>query len=170
MKERRTVRLLLLDADHRILLVKIGNDPVTDMSGESFPDRWITTGGKIEEGESVAEAAAREGLEETGIEGLAVGPAVWLNDHQLVLDGEPTQFRETFVVVHAPAASIHDQGWTEYERGVFLELRWWTLDELRTTQDLVYPVWLAEYLPDIIAGKYPAVPLRIEKGRDHKTV
>ena len=162
MKERRTVRLVLLDTDGRILMMKIANDPVTDLSGDTFPERWITTGGEIEAGETVAEAARAGGLEESGIADLAIGPAVWTNDHQLVMHGEPVQFQETFMVVHAPATQLTDHGWTEYEREVIQELRWWTLEELRTTRELFYPVWLAEYLPEIIAGTYPETPVHIQ--------
>ncbi len=53
------VRVIVLDDDNRILMVR--QDP---------PERtvWMVPGGSIEEGESSAQAAVREVLEETGLE------------------------------------------------------------------------------------------------------
>ena len=53
------VRVIVLDEENRILLVK-----------QEHPERtvWMVPGGGIEEGESSAQAAVREVLEETGLE------------------------------------------------------------------------------------------------------
>jgi 8-oxo-dGTP pyrophosphatase MutT (NUDIX family) len=50
---RRSARVLLLDASDRLLLVQSG-------------DAWLVPGGGVEEGEGLAEAAARDLREETG--------------------------------------------------------------------------------------------------------
>ncbi len=53
------VRVIVLDDDKRILMVR-----------QDHPERtvWMVPGGSIEEGESSAQAAVREVLEETGLE------------------------------------------------------------------------------------------------------
>lgn len=53
------VRVIVLDDDNRILMVR-----------QDHPERtvWMVPGGSIEEGESSAQAAVREVLEETGLE------------------------------------------------------------------------------------------------------
>jgi hypothetical protein len=38
-----------------------------------------------------------------------------------------------------PGGAISTDGWTELEREVVEEHRWWTTDELRATRDTVYP-------------------------------
>lgn len=61
------VRVIVLDEDNRILMVK-----------HDHPERtvWMVPGGSIEEGESSAQAAVREVLEETGLE-VEIGGLIW---------------------------------------------------------------------------------------------
>ena len=61
------VRVIVLDEENRILMVK-----------HDHPERtvWMVPGGSIEEGESSAQAAAREVLEETGLE-VEIGGLIW---------------------------------------------------------------------------------------------
>lgn len=53
--------------------------------------------------------------------------------------------------------ALSDAGWSDEERKVVRGLYWFTLDELRTTTDIVKPPRLAEYVDGIIAGSVPAV-------------
>ncbi len=61
------VRVIVLDDDNRILMVR-----------QDHPERkvWMVPGGSIEEGESSAQAAVREVLEETGLE-IETGGLIW---------------------------------------------------------------------------------------------
>ena len=61
------VRVIVLDEENRILMVK-----------HDHPERtvWMVPGGGIEEGESSAQAAVREVLEETGLE-VAISGLIW---------------------------------------------------------------------------------------------
>ena len=61
------VRVIVLDDENRILMVK-----------HEHPERtvWMVPGGGIEEGESSAQAAVRETLEETGLE-IAIRGLIW---------------------------------------------------------------------------------------------
>ena len=58
MKIRDTARVILVNSDKKILLLKY-----------TYPNEvfWLTSGGKIEENETLLEAAKRELYEETGI-------------------------------------------------------------------------------------------------------
>jgi len=75
MRERLTARVVLLDPQDRVLLLK-GRLP-SQPQGPSF---WFTVGGGLEDGESLAEAALRETLEETGLADVARGPVVWRDE------------------------------------------------------------------------------------------
>lgn len=133
----------MIDPAGRVLLVR-GGDPARPEAGTW----WFTPGGGLEEGEDAPTAARREALEETGhrIESLE-GP-VARRSAVFPFDGTLLEQREQFFVARVPAFTPTEDGWTALERRTLAELRWWTLDELRTTSETVHP----ENLADLIAA------------------
>jgi 8-oxo-dGTP pyrophosphatase MutT (NUDIX family) len=157
MRVRHTARVLLLDPDGRILLMK-GRLP----SAADGPGFWYTVGGGLDEGESLAQAAAREVVEETGLTDVVLGAVVWRDDVILEdLQGEVRLFRQLYIVARTAGGALSRAGWQDYEHRLTDEVRWWTLEELQLTDDVVYPEGLAELLPDVLAGRYAAEPLVI---------
>ena len=157
MRERLTARVLLFDPDGRILLMK-GRLPGAQDAAPS----WFTIGGGAEPGETARAAAAREIVEETGITDFELGPTIWRRDGPLPLaGGELVMFLEHYIVARCTDVALSRDGWDAMERALIDDLRWWALDELRACQDLIHPIGLADLLPDIIAGRYPAAPLTI---------
>jgi 8-oxo-dGTP pyrophosphatase MutT (NUDIX family) len=157
MRERLTARVLLLDPQDRILLMKgrLPHDPTA-------PPVWFTVGGGAEPGESVLETAAREIVEETGFLDAQLGPVVWYSEAQLFdRKGRPVHFKEHFVVARTVGGALSRQGWQPLEHEFVDELRWWTLAELQATDEIVYPEGLAGLLPDVLAGRIAAEPLVI---------
>jgi 8-oxo-dGTP pyrophosphatase MutT (NUDIX family) len=157
MRERRTARVVLLDPNGRILLMK-GRLP-SDPGGPAF---WYTVGGGLDDGESLAEAAIREVLEETGFTDVVLGPTVWFDEVILEdVEGERRLFRQFYIVAHTTGGPLSRSGWLDYEHRLTDDIRWWTLEELQLTADVIYPEGLAELLPDVLAGRYAAEPLVI---------
>jgi 8-oxo-dGTP pyrophosphatase MutT (NUDIX family) len=154
MRERPTVRVILLSPAKRLLLLHFV-DNVT-VGPRSF---WATVGGEIEEDENLAMAAAREMAEETGMVGVPIGPLVWRHDHVLAMAGEPVLFRERYIIGYAAQEEFSRAGFTEVERESIHDARWWSLDEIATTQETIFPVGIATLLPDIIAGRLPPEPI-----------
>lgn len=153
MEERRTARLLLVDADHRVLLMRIalGKDAEAGSAGTDN-ELWVTLGGRIEPGESVLTAAERELREETGIADARVGPVVWYGEQVLKINDSPRLLKENFVLARCSSSALTDAGWTAEERQAIAEMRWWSLDELATTSKTVKPPKLAALLRDLLAS------------------
>jgi 8-oxo-dGTP diphosphatase len=157
MRERQTARVLLLDPEGRILLMK-GRFPYDP----DAPSVWFTVGGGMEPGESVPQAAAREIAEETGFTDARIGPVVWRSE-ALLYDRKrrPVHFKESFVVAYTAGGPLSREGWQPLELEFVDDLRWWTLAELQATEDTVFPEGLAALLPDVLAGRFAAEPLVI---------
>lgn len=140
---RRAVRVLLVDEDDRVLLIEdsdLGLDPV--------PHWWNTPGGGVDPGESDAEAVVRELREETGLRVTEADLAGPLLERRVVhgWSDKVVDQDETFWMVRVPAFDVDTAGHTEEEQLTVVQLRWWALDALEATGDLVWPVDLRALL------------------------
>jgi len=144
---RPTSRLLVLDDDDRLLLMKT----VAPDTGRLA--RWITPGGGVDPGETHAEAAVRELHEETGQVVTDVGEVVRVDDFEVAWDdADHTHGHAEFFVVRLPRFDVVDDDWTDDERVDIVESRWFTLDELTTTTDAVEPVDLVDLFHEVLGG------------------
>jgi ADP-ribose pyrophosphatase YjhB (NUDIX family) len=150
--ERPTARVLLLDRADRILLLK-GRLP----GARDRPGAWFTVGGGVEPGETYVEAAAREIREETGIADFVLGPVVWVREGVMRMP-QPTLFKECYLIARCEGGEPDRTLWTDIERELIDDIRWWTHAELLTTGDRVFPPGLAQRLPPLLAGQLPAEP------------
>ena len=143
---RRASRLVLLDPDDRVLLFRV-RDP---RDGGHF---WITPGGGLNEGETPEEAAHRELFEETGLKGIALGPAVWRGRRLFLFEGREYDQDETYFLARVAAFEVDVSGGEHYE--LDMEHRWWSGDELVSTTEVVVPAGLAELVGDLTANGPP---------------
>lgn len=149
-RDRLTVRLVLLSPADRLLLLKFDTPRFT---------AWCTTGGGVDAGESLIEAARRELWEETGHTDADFGPVVWRRQHDLTLDGEPRRMVEHYFLVRALSEDLSDANWTDDERRVVKAMRWWTHAEIAASREPIFPGGLAGHLGRLLAGELPEEPL-----------
>lgn len=144
-KHRPTARVLLVDGEDRVFLIKTHFDPELGL-----PPRWLTPGGGIDTGESTLAAATRELFEETGIRVSEdqLGAVFWETSGRWDwADGIHYQtYVDTFFVLRVQDFELDDSSWTQDEHRDILEWRWWVVDDLIASGESVGPHGLAEHL------------------------
>ena len=141
--ERRAARVLLLDADGRILLQNC-----FDPSAPDAGSWWNTLGGGLDPDESADQAAVRELYEETGlrVHADALGQVVHQRQTSFDFGGATYRQSEDYFLLRADAFDAAPTVPSEIELVAVLGTRWWTREELRSTGERVYPEELVEVL------------------------
>jgi 8-oxo-dGTP pyrophosphatase MutT (NUDIX family) len=150
---RTSVRIILVDPTDRVLLL-----------GAQDPDDrrtvWFMPGGGVEADESLIETAARELQEEIGVTGLEFTGPVWIRRHDYTWDGQAVQKTEWYFVARLgqtiATERIRPLG---IEGDYFVGARWLTVDEIGKSGDDIAPRRLAQLLPPVLAGDFPAQPI-----------
>lgn len=152
---RPTARVLMLDELDQVLLFR-GTNP--SAPGIRF---WFPTGGGIEAGETAEEAARREVFEETGLAEFELGPHIWNRRHVFEFGEVHLDVREQWFFARVPHFEISTAGFTDIEREVVQEHRWWPVPKLEKTPDVLTPKNLAELLRDLLEHGLPNEPVTI---------
>ena len=149
--ERTCVRVVLLDADERLLLFH------TVEPGEpGIEPWWELPGGGLEPGETFAMAAVREVHEETGLVVPidAVGPPTWRRSATWASRGLRRLQHERVVCVriNESAPPISGDLRTVEETEVYIGARWWCVDEVLMSTERFYPGRLPQLLEAFLSG------------------
>lgn len=149
LRPRPSARLLVVDPDGRILLFRFAfaHGP---LAGRVF---WATPGGALEPGESFEEGAKRELAEETGLVIDDPGPQVARREYVMIApEGDGVQADERFFLLRVDPFILADHGWTELERQVMTEHRWWRPEEIAAAEEKIYPEDLVAMLAAALEG------------------
>jgi 8-oxo-dGTP pyrophosphatase MutT (NUDIX family) len=144
---RRAARVLLVDAAWRVLMLR-GHDPAR-------PDHryWFTVGGGLDDGETPVQGAVRELFEETGLRVAldALGEPVFHEVTEFPFDGRWYRQEQDYYVVRVDSWQVDFAGFNAIERATVDAHRWWSTDELRTTEERFYPAELPDLIGELSA-------------------
>lgn len=134
--ERRAARALVVDAADRVLLFH-GLDPTEPERGRW----WFTPGGGLEGAEDLSAGLVREVREETGLQldPGDVAPPVWTRTSEFLFAGEWYRQQEWFFLVRVATHTVDTTGFVPLEASAIIGHRWWSVAELATTDEVVYP-------------------------------
>lgn len=153
---RPAARVLLLDADDRLLLFRIAPE-----AAKARRPIWFPPGGGVNEGETYLEAARREVWEETGLRDAEIGPCVWHRQHRFEYEGRLVEQRERYFVARCGWFEVVRDNMEAYESTFLTEHRWWAAADLAASRDWFVPRALAQHLPALIAGEFPPEPFDV---------
>ena len=142
---RRAGRVIVLDPADRVLLLRYDEEPPTGR-------HWATPGGGLNPGESYAAAAARELAEETGWDDVALLGEVHRDTRLIQHEGRLLRQHERLFVARTAHVlrPLGDVAAMHTADGI-AAWRWWSLAELDSTAEVIWPAELADVIRKVLA-------------------
>ena len=155
-KTRQAARAIVLtECPARILLLRHERP---DQAGHF----WLLPGGGCKRGESSLNAVRRELWEETGLALDHHPPLVWKRTHVFTRASLVTEQHEDIYLVCTTSFQPTSTNNTDLsEVGIFVEFRWWGVEEIIASEEVFGPRNLGRLLADLLAHGVPASPLDI---------
>jgi 8-oxo-dGTP pyrophosphatase MutT (NUDIX family) len=138
-RSRQTIRVIMIDYDRTLLFED--SDP-----GVPEARWWVTPGGGVDPEETTSQAAVREVAEETGYllaESDLLGPIAFRH----VVHGYSDQVieqDESFFLAMVQPFEVDVSAHSVDEQLTIKQFRWWTHDDLRHTNEWIWPAELVE--------------------------
>lgn len=130
---RQVARVLLIDPRNRVLLFR-----AQDPDNPDQPADWYLPGGGMHDGETPAQAARRELLDEAAIEDVEIGPVVArLSGVRFQFGGRTFEQDEWHPLAWAADDQVGDGRADDAVAAAVLAHRWWSLDDLPGSNETV---------------------------------
>jgi ADP-ribose pyrophosphatase YjhB (NUDIX family) len=147
---RRAARVLLLDPDDRVLLLRYDDGPPNG-------HHWTTPGGGLNDGEDYRDAALRELEEETGWSDVMLLHEMNRRSFDMDYGGRMVRQQERLYLARTGRAGREIHGVEAMHAADRIAAwRWWTLAELDSTQEAVWP----SHLPELVRNALRLGPSR----------
>jgi ADP-ribose pyrophosphatase YjhB (NUDIX family) len=137
--------VIVLDPDNRVLLFRYDDGPPNGR-------HWCTPGGGLNDGEDYAAGARRELAEETGWTDVALGKEVFERTLTMEYEDEIVRQQERFFLARVPVVrrGLGEVAAMHVWDGI-AAWRWWTLAEMDSTEEDIWPSGLADLIRDVLA-------------------
>ena len=144
---REAARVIVLDADNRVMLLRYDEN-------DGF---WATPGGSLEPGETYEDAARRELGEELGLDHVDLGPTIATRSSDHLVAGAAVRQIERYYVARVDASAIDPTNASQPDQ--ITTWTWWTLAQLRISDETIYPKGLADLLATHLTGGVVGNPI-----------
>lgn len=149
--ERAAARALVIDPDERVLLVAHAPDATRRV--------WTAPGGGLRPEETHEQAVIRELAEEIGLALDDPGPWIWSRRVTFPFRGCWLDQDERWYLVRLDGTVAVDDAPLDDPGAV--EVRWWSVPELRTTAAELAPTALVDHLSRLLTDGPPAEPVDV---------
>lgn len=145
---RRAARALVMDEQHRVLLVRL---EFATWQG------WVLPGGGVEDGEDEVTTIRRELAEEVGLVDVDLIGPIW---ERTVLFADPIAYEGQADRIWFVRCASFDPTpalpWDVLNAEGMTDLRWWTRDEIAASKEMFAPRRLATLLGDLVERGLPS--------------